>query len=92
MFSIKMTYVGDSGFIFAMTDSNVTALQITEYMVASIPPSQLKLYENYDNLTFIIRPEGQWLGTFQVVNVSFVQTGFMLKNLDKVIEVPVAVK
>jgi hypothetical protein len=92
MFSIKMTYVGDSGFIFAMTDSKVTALQITEFMIASIPPNQLNRFEKYDNLTFIIRPEGQWLGTFQMVNVTLVHTGFMLKTLDEIIKVPVAVR
>lgn len=89
LYSMKMTYFGDRGYLYIMTNDEVITIQCNEYYTVSIPENQMRYFENHNNLTFTVKPVGRQFGVYQDIKIHFVKTGFKLEALENKVNVTI---
>ena len=81
MKSLKVTYLGDIGFIYLLTNKDLIAVKSVESYFAVIPSNEYENFVEYPNIVFKLFPEGGQFGLTRNITFNGVRSGYMLQPI-----------
>lgn len=79
--SLKISYLGEVGFIYLLTNNDIIPVKSFESYSARIPANEYERFAQYKNITFELYPQGGQFGLARNITFYGIKSGFMLQPI-----------